>query len=76
MHLQVLPQNIPLLWQLINHKDILSIPELLRCLYYYYYGEFYLHAHTDFQTMKKVSSLLDDPRTFLNKRLFSVFFPY
>ena len=31
MHLQVLPQNIPLLWQLINHKNIVKIPELLRC---------------------------------------------
>ena len=30
MHLQVLPQNIPLLWQLINHKHIVYIPELLR----------------------------------------------
>ena len=31
MRLQVLPQNIPLLWQLINHKHSVSIPELLRC---------------------------------------------
>ena len=31
MHLQVLPQNIPLLWQLINHKHIINISELLRC---------------------------------------------
>ena len=31
MRLQVLPQNIPLLWQLINHKHIVYIPELLRC---------------------------------------------
>ena len=31
MRLQVLPQNIALLWQLINHKHIVSIPELLRC---------------------------------------------
>ena len=31
MHLQVLPQNIRLLWQLINHKHIVYIPELLRC---------------------------------------------
>ena len=31
MHLQVLPQNIPLLWQLINHKHNVYIPELLRC---------------------------------------------
>ena len=30
MHLQVLPENIPLLWQLINHKHIAYIPELLR----------------------------------------------
>ena len=30
MHLQVLPQNIPLLWQLINYKHIVYIPELLR----------------------------------------------
>ena len=30
MRLQVLPQNIPLLWQLINHKHIVYIPELLR----------------------------------------------
>ena len=29
MRLQVLPQNIPLLWQLINHKYIVSVPELL-----------------------------------------------
>ena len=28
--LKVLPQNIPLLWQLINHKHIAYIPELLR----------------------------------------------
>ena len=33
MHLQVLPQNIPLLWQLIDHKHIVYIPELLRCSY-------------------------------------------
>ena len=26
-HLQVLPQNIWLLWQLINHKHICYIPE-------------------------------------------------
>ena len=31
MHLQVLPQNILLLWQRINHKHIVYIPELLRC---------------------------------------------
>ena len=31
MHLQVLPQNIPLLCQLFNHKHIVYIPELLRC---------------------------------------------
>ena len=31
IHLQVLPQNIPLLWQLINHKHIVYIPEFLRC---------------------------------------------
>ena len=31
MHLQILLQNIPLLWQLINHKHIVYIPELLRC---------------------------------------------
>ena len=31
MHLQVLPQNIPLLWQLINYKHIIYISELLRC---------------------------------------------
>ena len=30
-HLQVLPQNIRLLWQLINHKHIAYIPELLKC---------------------------------------------
>ena len=30
IHLQVLPQNIPLLWQLINHRHIVYIPELLR----------------------------------------------
>ena len=31
MHLEVLQRNIPLLWQLNNHKHIVSIPELLRC---------------------------------------------
>ena len=31
MHLQVIQRNIPLLWQLINHKHIVSIPELPRC---------------------------------------------
>ena len=31
MHLKVNPQNILLLWQLINHKHIVYIPELLRC---------------------------------------------
>ena len=31
MSLQALPQNIPLLGQLINHKYIVSISELLRC---------------------------------------------
>ena len=30
MRLQVLPQNNPLLWQLINHKYSVYIPELLR----------------------------------------------
>ena len=29
MRRQVIPQNISLLWQLINHKHIVSIPELL-----------------------------------------------
>ena len=31
MHLQVLPQKIPLLWQLINHKHIVYILEFLIC---------------------------------------------
>ena len=31
MRLQVLPQNIPLLWQLMSHKHIVYIPELLIC---------------------------------------------
>ena len=31
MRLQVLPQNILLLWQLINHEHIVYITELLRC---------------------------------------------
>ena len=31
MRLQALPQNMPLLKQLINHKFIVSIPELMRC---------------------------------------------
>ena len=31
VHFQVLPQNIPFLLQLINHKHIVYIPELLRC---------------------------------------------
>ena len=31
VHLQVLPQNILLLWQLIKHKHVVSIPEWLRC---------------------------------------------
>ena len=31
MRLQVLAQSTPLLWQLINHKHIVYIPELLRC---------------------------------------------
>ena len=31
MHLQVPPQNTPLLWQLNGHKHIGSILELLRC---------------------------------------------
>ena len=30
MGLQVLPQNIPLLWQPVNHKNIVSISEYLR----------------------------------------------
>ena len=31
VHIQVLLQNAPLLWQLINHKNIVYIPELLSC---------------------------------------------
>ena len=31
MHLQVLPLNTPLLWQLINHKYTVTIPEMPRC---------------------------------------------
>ena len=31
MCLQALPQNIPLLWQLIKYKYIVSISEFLRC---------------------------------------------
>ena len=31
IRLQVLPQNIPLPWEPIDHKHIVSIPELLRC---------------------------------------------
>ena len=31
MHLRVLPQNTPLIWQLNRNKHIGSIPELLRC---------------------------------------------
>ena len=31
MRLQIFPQNIPLLWQLINHKHFVSILALLRC---------------------------------------------
>ena len=31
MHLQVLPLNMTLLWQLINHKHTVSNPELPKC---------------------------------------------
>ena len=53
MRLQVLQQNIPLLWQLINHKRIVYIPELLRCHTVIMVN--FKNAHTGFPTMKKVS---------------------
>ena len=53
MHLQVLPQNIPLLWQLVNHKHIVYIPELLR--YYTIIMVNFNQMHTQILDYKKVS---------------------
>ena len=53
MHLQVPPQNTPLLWQLDSHQHISSIPELLRCCTVG--GDFELIVCTGFQTTRKVS---------------------
>ena len=52
MHLQVLPQIIPLLWQMVNHKHFVYIPELQIC-----YTIIIVNLN-----MKKSHSLLDDPR--------------
>ena len=66
MHLQVLPQNSPLLWQLIDHKHIVSIPELLRC--YTIIMVNFKQMHTQiFRLWRKSHSLLDDPRTIIKE---------
>ena len=61
MHLQVPPQNNPLLWQLNSHKHIGSIPELLRC-FTIIVVTLNLMCVQVFRLRKKSHSLLDDPR--------------
>ena len=61
MHLQVLPQTIPLLWQLNNHKHVGSISELLRCFTITVVNFNLLHTQI-FRQWRKSHSLLDDLR--------------
>ena len=61
MHLQVPPQNNPLLWQLKSHKHIGSIPELLRCCTIIVVT-LNLMCVQVFRLRRKSHSLLDDPR--------------
>ena len=68
MHLQVPPQNNPLLWQLNSHKHIGSIPELLRCCIIIVVT-LNLMCVQVFRLPRKSHSLLDDPR---NSMLFFI----
>ena len=61
MHLQVPPQNTPLLWQLNSHKRISSIPELLRCCSIIVVTLNFMYVLV-FNLRGKSHSLLDDPR--------------
>ena len=61
MHLQVPPQNNPLLWQLNSHKHIGSIPELLRCCTITVVTMNLMCVQV-FRLRRKSHSLLDDPR--------------
>ena len=63
MHLQVPPQNTPLLWQLNSQKHISSIPELLRCCTVIVVTLNLLYVQV-FKLRGKSHSLLDDPRTY------------
>ena len=63
MHLQVPPQNTPLLWQLNSHKHISSIPELLRCCTIIVVTLNLMYVQV-FKLRRKSHSLLDDPRIF------------
>ena len=61
MHLQVPPQNTPLLWQLNSNKHISSIPELLRCCTIIVVTLNLMYVQV-FKLRGKSHSLLDDPR--------------
>ena len=61
MHLQVPPQNTPLLWQLNSHKHIGSIAELLRCHTIIIVTMNFMYVKV-FRLRRKSHSLLDDPR--------------
>ena len=65
MHLQVPPQNTPLLWQLNSHKHISSLPELLRCCTIIVVTLNLMYVQV-FKLRRKSHSLLDDPRTIRN----------
>ena len=58
MCLQVPPQNIPLIWQLINLKHFVSISELPRCYTIVMVNNNYMQ---NFRLRRKSHSLLDDP---------------
>ena len=62
MHLQVPPQNTPLLWQRNSHKHIGSMPELLRCRAIIVVTLNFMYVQVS-GLRRKSHSLLDDPRT-------------
>ena len=61
MHLQITPQNTPLLWQLNSHKYIGPIPELLRCRTIIVVTLNLMYVQV-FILRRKSHTLLDDPR--------------
>ena len=49
MRLQALPQNIPLLWQLLNHKHILYFTELQDVILLVWFSTYCARRFSDYE---------------------------